>query len=165
MRFAMKRFNRAFPATLARIQSGTRVNLRDGTIKTRGAYDLKTVDSGQVLPLPAGQKMWKVPNGCSLRSPYSTTFQDVAESFEAESVNIFIIEKHTPIPNGLVLICERGDHFSLQCARPMALWQLNDMITGFLETSSARMTKEEYQIKFPAGEDNDSLDIDALEEN
>ncbi|KAF9962429.1 hypothetical protein BGZ65_009197, partial [Modicella reniformis] len=155
----MVRFTRFFPATLARIQSGLQVNLRDGTVKTRGSFDLRTTNLGQVvLPTPIDQKKWTLPNGCSLRSPLSTSFQDVVESFDERDTFIFIIDKGTPIPKDLVLILERGDHFSFQCARSMTLQELNDRLTKFLETRSMRMTKDVYQTKYPAGEMNDYLD-------
>ncbi|KAF9430977.1 hypothetical protein BGZ76_000632 [Entomortierella beljakovae] len=162
---AMKRFSKFFPATLAIIHSGPRINLRDRTIKLRGSFDVVTDDIGRVLPLPLDQKKWTLPNGCSLRSPYSTTFQDVAENYFGNDTNIYIIEKDTPIPGDLVLIHESGDHFSLQCTRAMALQELNDKITEFLANKSDRLSKDAYQTKYPAGKDNDCLNVKMLKEN
>lgn len=160
----MKRFTTFFPATLARIQAGTQVRLLDKNVKKQGSFDLKTTN-GMVKPIPSTQKTWTYPNGCSLRSPYSTTFQDVAENFYGKDVNIFIIDKGTPVPEDLILLLERGDHFSLQCAKPMLLAELNAEITQFLARNATRMSKDEYQEQYQAGEDNDSLDIKSLKEN
>jgi len=160
----IKRFARFFPATLARIQTGPKVNLRDRTVKPKGSFDLLTKND-VVEPIPSSQKKFTFPNGCSLRSPTSTTFQDVAEAFNGDNVKVFIIKEGTPIPDDLVLLYEKTDHFSLQCSKPMPLTELNTKITDFLERHATVMTRKEYQNKFPAGEDNDSLEISSLKDN
>ena len=72
----------------------------------------------------------------------------------------------TQLPNGLVLVHEVGDHYSLQPAREMTLTglffrppvvglrlilaELNTDINSFLTAKAQRMTKSEWLEKYPA---------------
>ncbi|KNZ55673.1 hypothetical protein VP01_2615g3 [Puccinia sorghi] len=123
------RFTDSFPLELARVQSGKSVNLRDydSQVKLkRLSFDLKT-HNGKVLPALGPNFLG--PNGCSLREPFSPTFQEVVRNFRGTNIVV--------------------DHFSLQCAEPMSLPELNKEITEFLLTSARAITKEQFGEEYP----------------
>ena len=65
--------------------------------------------------------------------------------------NIVFVPENTAIPEGLVLIHEHGDHFSLQTTVSITPASLNKKMTTFL-ASFKRYTKDEYFEKFPINE-------------
>ncbi|KAG0151643.1 hypothetical protein CROQUDRAFT_36532 [Cronartium quercuum f. sp. fusiforme G11] len=143
------RYTDAFPCELARVQSGRLVNLRDYETQVklkRFSYDLKLQD-GKVIP--AEGNTFIGPNGCSLREPFSPTFQEVVRNFRGVNILIYIIPEGTPIPQTLTLLHEHSDHFSLQCTKPLTLPELNNEITEFLEKHAHTITKEEFDVEYP----------------
>jgi len=143
------RFTDSFPLELARVQSGKSVNLRDydSQVKLkRLSFDLKTHD-GKVLPALGPNFLG--PNGCSLREPFSPTFQEVVRNFRGTNIVVYVIPEGTPVPKRLTLLHEHSDHFSLQCAEPMSLSDLNKEITEFLLTSARAITKEQFGEEYP----------------
>ncbi|KAH9454147.1 hypothetical protein Pst134EB_014243 [Puccinia striiformis f. sp. tritici] len=138
-----------FPVELARVQSGRNVNLRnyESQVKLkRLSFDLKTHD-GKVLP--ALSPNFLGPNGCSLREPFSPTFQEVVRNFRGTNIVVYIIPKGTFLPKKLTLLHEHSDHFSLQCTEPMSLAELNKEITQFFTNSARAITKEEFGEEYP----------------
>ncbi|KAI9630704.1 hypothetical protein KEM48_013732 [Puccinia striiformis f. sp. tritici PST-130] len=129
--------------------SGRNVNLRDyeSQVKLkRLSFDLKTHD-GKVLP--ALSPNFLGPNGCSLREPFSPTFQEVVRNFRGTNIVVYIIPKGTFLPKKLTLLHEHSDHFSLQCTEPMSLAELNKEITQFFTNSARAITKEEFGEEYP----------------
>ncbi|KAK5242842.1 hypothetical protein LTS06_011249 [Exophiala xenobiotica] len=75
----------------------------------------------------------------------------------------------TTLPEDLILIHERGEHYSLQASREMTLAgknlhncvhrkisplvELNSEVTSFLNDEAIRMTKKEWHAKFPTRTD------------
>ncbi|PLW07854.1 hypothetical protein PCANC_24720 [Puccinia coronata f. sp. avenae] len=148
-RALLGRYPDTFPIELARVQSGRTVNLRDyeSQVKLkRLSFDLKTHD-GKVLP--AMGENFLGPNGCSLREPFSPTFQEVVRNFRGTNILVYVIPEGTPVPKTLTLLHEHSDHFSLQCAEPMTLPELNKEITDFLVKSARAITKEEFGEQYP----------------
>jgi hypothetical protein len=48
-----------------------------------------------------------------------------------------------------VLLHEHTDHHSIQCAEPMTLRKLNQVVTEFCKAHGEKMTKEEFVERFP----------------
>ncbi|KAH9819415.1 hypothetical protein DFH28DRAFT_23889 [Melampsora americana] len=143
------RYTERIPYELARVQSGRFVNLRDYETQVklkRFSYDLKLKD-GKVMPAKGDQFIG--PNGCSLREPFSPTFQEVVRNFRGVNILIYIIPEGTALPKTLTLLHEHSDHFSLQCNQPMTLPELNEEITQFLEKNARTISKEEYDVEYP----------------
>jgi hypothetical protein len=136
----MKRFTQ-LPISLYRIQVKPKVNLRDFDVqmaKGNSAYDLKTVD-GMVLPMEGNT--FHTPNGMSLR-PNTMTMLNVLENFRG-SPRVYALHAGTTLPDGLVVIHEHSDHYSLQTTKPIPLPDLNDKITDLLD-SCISVTKEQF---------------------
>lgn len=134
------RYN-VFPMTLYRIQPSLPVKLRDYDTQTklgRTSFDLKLHDG---LVLPTTKDTFEGPNGMSLR-PDGRNFERIIRDFRGEPV-IYSIIGGTATPDGLVLLYEHTDHYSLQVSRPMPLPEFNERLTEFLKLCPT-MTRENY---------------------
>lgn len=130
-----------FPMTLYRIQPSLPVKLRDYDSQTklgRTSFDLKLHNG---LVLPTTKDTFEGPNGMSLR-PDGRTFERIIREFPVEPI-IYSIMGGTVTPEGLVLLYERGDHYSLQVSRPMPLPEFNELLTEFLKLHPT-MKREDY---------------------
>jgi hypothetical protein len=148
----MKRFTQ-LPVTLFRIQAKPQVNLRDFAeqiSKGRTSYDLKTV-SGLVLPME-GDK-FHTPNGMSLR-PKSDKMLDILRDFKG-SPRVYCLHEGMNLPEGLVVIHEHSDHWSLQTSTPISLPDLNNKMTALLATT-VNVTKEQFLAAQEDEEDQDN---------
>jgi hypothetical protein len=61
----------------------------------------------------------------------------------------------TIVPEGLALLHENQDLYSLQAARPMPLSEMNERITAFLKTAH-EMTRDDCLAMLEDPEDYDS---------
>ena len=147
----MKRFTQ-LPLTLYRIQAKPTVNLRDYAeqlAKGRTSYDLKTTN-GKVLPMDGDT--FHTPNGMSLR-PNSPVMKTILENFRGNP-RVYCMPVGTTLPDGLVVLHEHSDHYSMQTTEPITLSDLNAKLTALLaECPSA--TKEQF---LEALEDEDDQD-------
>lgn len=113
------------PIELFRVNDGPQVRLRDSEQQHnlgRRSYDLHLGNDGLVHPI-AGDLF-----ECAFSSPRSSL--------------------RTGVPQ-LVLYHEHSDHYSLQCAIPMTLNDLNKNLTKFFNTNGEVMTKEEWCERYP----------------
>ncbi|KIW37676.1 uncharacterized protein PV06_10313 [Exophiala oligosperma] len=140
------------PRDLFRISAGSLTKLRDKSLRPGApSWDVMTID-GKVQPLGMTSDWYQRPNGASLR-PNTKTQQSLVRSFRAPVVLIYHILQGTTLPEDLILIHERGEHYSLQASREMTLDELNSEVTSFLNDEAIRMTKKEWHAKFPTRTD------------
>ncbi|KAJ7141297.1 hypothetical protein C8R44DRAFT_693103 [Mycena epipterygia] len=140
----------ALPVDLARVQSGMNVRLRDYETQKalkRFSYDLKVKEDGLVHPAEGPNFIG--PNGCSLREPLSPTFQEVVRNFRGSNITVFVLKQGTVLPETLTVLHEHSDHFSLQCTKPMALDDLNEELTKFINANARTLNKEEFDEEYP----------------
>ncbi|KAJ4481271.1 hypothetical protein J3R30DRAFT_3656858 [Lentinula aciculospora] len=105
----------------------------------RISYDLKTVEG---IVHPAEGPNFIGPNGCTLREPFSPTFQEVVRNFRGSDIRIYL-------PESLVILHEHSDHFSIQCTKPMTLNALNQELTKFINEHGRVLDKEEFDEEYP----------------
>ncbi|KAG5340656.1 hypothetical protein C0989_000911 [Termitomyces sp. Mn162] len=120
-RLLLGRYTDTVPVDLARVQSGSNVKLRDYETQKelkRFSYDLK-LQKGIVVPADGPEFIG--PNGCSLRPPFSPTFQEVVRNFRGANIIISVIPRGTILLPTLQILHEHSDHYSLQCTKPMTL--------------------------------------------
>ncbi|KAH9931962.1 uncharacterized protein B0H18DRAFT_988909 [Fomitopsis serialis] len=138
------------PVELARVQSGSNVNLRDYEQQKalkRFSYDLKLSPEGLVLPAKGDNFIG--PNGCSLRPPLSPTFQEVVRNFRGANILVYVLKEGTPLPDSLTILHEHSDHYSLQCTKPMPLNELNAELTKFINQHGRTLDKEQFDAEYP----------------
>ena len=142
------RYN-TLPISLYRICNTSRkIVLRDYNVqKAKGlaSYDLILNKDGIVEPSPLTNEFLG-PNGASLR-PAGTNMFDIVSNRKGVT-NILEIPKDTVLPEGLVLLHEHGDHYSLQCSKPMKLKELHSLMNNFLKDFPF-YGKAEYFAKHP----------------
>ena len=149
--FVVKRFTQ-LPLTLFRIQPLLPVNLRnfeDQQRKGRASFDLKTVNG---LVHPAVGNSFTGPNGMSLR-PSSDVMRDILVNFRGSPL-VYQLPTGLVLPEGLVILHEHSDHYSLQTTMPISLPELNAKMTTFL-TSLQSCTKEQFLAALDDIEDQD----------
>ena len=122
------RYTETVPLTLFRICGKSRnIVLREYAVQTaKGSrsYDLTLAEDGLVHPAPLDD-VFIGPNGASLR-PAGINMWDIVSS-RAGITNVLEIPEGVKIPEGLVLLHEHGDHYSLQCTKPMKRKALEGM--------------------------------------
>ncbi len=104
----MKRFT-SLPLSLYRIQPRMPVVLRDFGAKKSLSYDLRTV-GGIVHPVTGST--YTGPNGMSLR-PSTPKMHEILRSFKGNPT-VYRMHEGMSLPDGLVILHERTDHYSLQ---------------------------------------------------
>ncbi|TQV95269.1 hypothetical protein IF1G_06256 [Cordyceps javanica] len=104
---------------LFRVNDGYAVKLRPWSPQ-RFSFDVY-VRNGLVQAKALAPDTYRAPNGASLRpnSPYQQLL--VKKLFKGDDVMIYTIPKGTVLPDSLLLVHERSDHYSLQPARDMQL--------------------------------------------
>ncbi|KAM0664869.1 hypothetical protein ACQRIT_000503 [Beauveria bassiana] len=144
---------RALPKELFRVNNGVAVKLRPSSPQ-RHSFDIH-VSGGLVQAKALYPETYKAPNGASLRpnSPYQQLL--VKKLFKGDDVRIYSIPKGMPLPESLLLVHERSDHYSLQPARNMPLEEANREITGFLLGNALVYTKSQWLHAYPEPTDFD----------
>jgi hypothetical protein len=136
----MQRFTQ-LPYSLFRIQRRFPVALREYSEQMalgRTSFDLKTIN-GVVHPMQGDT--FTTPNGMSLR-PISFTQMELAQNFVGD-FRVYELAEGLKLPDGLVVLHEHSDHFSLQVSEPMSLMDFNFKLTELLRNSPS-FTKEEH---------------------
>ncbi|KAL2404403.1 hypothetical protein ABEF93_004288 [Exophiala dermatitidis] len=121
------------PRDLFRMSAGSLTRLRDISLRPGApSWDVMTID-GKVQPLgmTSDWAQWCI---------FATEYENSAIP-------------GTTLPEDLILIHERGEHYSLQASREMTLDELNAEVTSFLNNEAIRMTKKEWHAKFPTRTD------------
>mmetsp|Transcript_40402 Transcript_40402/g.84077 ORF Transcript_40402/g.84077 Transcript_40402/m.84077 type:complete len:159 (-) Transcript_40402:201-677(-) len=142
------------PKTLYRIQARLPVKLRDyetQMAKGRASFDLKIHADGLVHPAHGDE--WIGPNGMSLR-PATDTMLGILEDWKGEPT-IFRLNEGMQLPNNLIVIHERDDHWSMQTREPTTLESLNQTLTELLEDAPTQ-TREQFQEQMDDLDDQDN---------
>ncbi|MCJ1463596.1 hypothetical protein MMC07_002204 [Pseudocyphellaria aurata] len=142
----IQRFS-VIPKDLFRVNNGPSITLRDRTVKKTGPYDLVT-EAGKVKPKALDPNTYAAPNGASMR-PNTPKQNNLVKTLKGADVIVYAIPKGTQLPNGLVLVHEFRDHYSLQASIEMTLAELNANITNFLSITGQRLTKVQWLQKYP----------------
>lgn len=119
------------PVTLYRIQNRLEVSLREHATQMaagRASYDLKLGTDGLVHP--AIGDTFIGPNGMSLR-PGTETMLHIAKNYKGNAT-VFRLQEGLNLPDGLIILHERDDHYSLQTDTPILLEKLNEKMTNLL---------------------------------
>jgi hypothetical protein len=127
----IRRFKKV-PLTLYRLQGRLPVRLREHASQMtagRQAFDLKLGSDGLVHPTIGDTFI--CPNSMSLRPP-SRTMLGIAQTYKGK-VTVYTLAEGTTLPDGLILLHERDDHYSLQTDEPIALDTFNERLTELLE--------------------------------
>lgn len=151
----MKRFTR-LPITLFRIQPRLPVRLRDKTTQmaaNRSSFDLIVHPDGNVHPMHGSQ--FHTPNGMSLRTANPKMRQILGDFRGGPELRVYRMQEHLNLPDGLVLLHEHSDHYSLQTSVPVPLDKLNQKLTEFLQTLPSQ-SKEEFIEWFDDVDDQDN---------
>lgn len=140
---------RILPKELFRINNGLLVRLRpwDSLRKPR-RFDIYLTDESIALPKALDRASYKAPNGASMRpnSPYQHYLMN---GFEGNNVLVYAVQEGTRLPNDLILVHERADHWSLQPAEEMHIDDLNQSISNFLSSSGSILSVKEWLQKYP----------------
>ncbi|KAG9252686.1 uncharacterized protein F5Z01DRAFT_222684 [Emericellopsis atlantica] len=138
---------RRFPKELFRVNNGRKVQLRTWTPRRR-VYDI-SLTNGLVQPKATKPTSYEAPNGASMRpnSPYQQSL--VSWRFRGDDVIVYGVPEGTALPDDLLLVHERSDHYSLQPAVSMTITELNGKITRFLTANSRVFTREQWIETYP----------------
>ncbi len=143
------RYTDTVPLTLFRICGKSRnIVLREYAVQTaKGSrsYDLTLAEDGLVHPAPLDD-VFIGPNGASLR-PAGINMWDIVSS-RAGITNVLEIPEGVKIPEGLVLLHEHVDHYSLQCTKPMKRKALEGFMNQFI-ADFPFYSRDEYFEKYP----------------
>lgn len=106
-----------FPKELFRVNNGRHVELRART-PARCIYDI-TLSNGRAEPKALDPTTYAAPNGASMRpnSPYQQSL--VSWRFRGGDMLVYAVPEGTVLPEELLLVHERSDHYSLQPAVSM----------------------------------------------
>ncbi|KAI1275387.1 hypothetical protein F5Y07DRAFT_400386 [Xylaria sp. FL0933] len=137
------------PIMLFRLSTGRSIKLRDRSVKRSGSFDILT-DNGIVQPRALDPSTYSGPNGASMR-PLGRDQELLVKNFEGRKVVVYAVPEGTPLPSDLILVHERGDHYSLQAAKQMSLDELNHKIDDFLRAHSETYTREQWLATFKHG--------------
>ncbi|RDW70458.1 uncharacterized protein DSM5745_07969 [Aspergillus mulundensis] len=137
------------PKELFRINNGPAVRLRahPGPQRPLGLFDLLTY-RGKVKPKALSPTTYKPPNGASIR-PNTPKMHRLVGTLRGASTCIYSIPAGVYLPDGLILVHEFKDHYSLQPRVEMTVDDLNNRITDFLQSEGECWTKEEWLLQYP----------------
>ncbi|KAI1307407.1 hypothetical protein F5Y03DRAFT_119108 [Xylaria venustula] len=146
---------RVFPKELFRVNNGREVKIRIQQ-PGRQTYDIVARD-GRVEPKALNPQTYVAPNGASMRpnSPYQQSL--VSSRFRGSDVIIYAVAKGTQLPDDLLLVHERTDHYSLQPAAPMSVDDLNSKITNFMWKVARVYSREHWLDAFPEATEESNL--------
>ncbi|KAL2139896.1 hypothetical protein VTI28DRAFT_4504 [Corynascus sepedonium] len=142
-----------FPTKLFRVNvDGPNVALQPWKFAS-ALYDIRVDENGMVFPktraIEAGRYIG--PNGAVMR-PNTPMLHAVLTKhwmYKKKDAVIYEIEKGTELAEGLILVHERSDVFSLQPDAPMQLSELNKLLTDFLQSNGKSYTKQEFLEAYP----------------
>ncbi|KAI9755954.1 MAG: hypothetical protein M4579_004085 [Chaenotheca gracillima] len=143
---------RKLPKDLFRINNGPAIKLRDWSVNPTRTFDLKTED-GLVKPKALNPSTYVAPNGASMR-PNSSMHRNILSRFRAINTIVYSVPAAecrefnkavgTQLPEDLILVHEHLDHYSLQPTKDVALEELEETITEFLNRKGKMFTKSEW---------------------
>lgn len=137
------------PIALFRIVTkANKITLREYSkqlAKGSHSFDYVLGENGLINPAPL-DGFFIGPNGASLR-PATINMWDILSHRSGETY-VTEIPQGTKIPDGLILLHERDDHYSLQCSVAMKPTMLVSKINAFLGTCKS-YTSQEYFKKNP----------------
>jgi hypothetical protein len=143
------RYTDVVPISLFRICAKSRnVVLREYEVqiaKGSRSYDVTLAKDGLIYPAPL-DNVFIGPNGASLR-PAGINMWDILSERKGVT-NVLEVPKGTKIPEGLVLLHEHGDHYSLQCTAPMKRKALETLMNSFVKELPF-YPKNDYFDKYP----------------
>ncbi|KAK9438136.1 uncharacterized protein VB005_09143 [Metarhizium brunneum] len=136
-----------FPKQLFRVNNGRPINLRVWSPR-RHSYDI-FAENGLVKPKALDPLSYAAPNGASMRpnSPYQQSL--VSWRFRGSDMIVYSVPKGTRLPDDLVLVHERSDHYSLQPAVPMTVEDMNARMTNFFQDNAQEFTRDEWLEAYP----------------
>ncbi|KAK0471951.1 hypothetical protein IW261DRAFT_1371522 [Armillaria novae-zelandiae] len=70
-------------------------------------------------------------------------------SFLEKDTVLYHLPEGTKLPSDLVCLHEHTHHYSIHCAVPMMLHELNTRITEFCHKYGEAMTNEEFEERYP----------------
>ncbi|OAR02418.1 hypothetical protein LLEC1_07213 [Akanthomyces lecanii] len=159
---------KALPKELFRVNNGFAVKLRPWSPQ-RHSFDLH-VNNGLVQAKAQDPHTYRdgidwesaAPNGASMRpnTPYQQLL--VKKLFKGHDVQVYAVPKGTRLPDHLLLVHERSDHYSLQPAQSMTLGELNEQITRFLQRNALLYSKSQWLDAYPAATDFDGTPRQSL---
>ena len=118
------------------------------------SYDVKrNKEDGLVHPAKGDNLTFIGPNGMPLRPP-SEGMLHVAKNYRGNAT-VFRLQEGLQLPDGLVVLHERDDQFSLQTSEPVPLETLNDRITAVLAECPTQ-TLEQFIEQLEDPDDQDS---------
>lgn len=143
------------PIDLFRIVSSSKkIVLREKAkqaAKGSQSFDFIIGKDGLIHPAPLDGKFIG-PNGASFR-PATINMWDVLSQRNGKAF-VAEVPKGTQLPDGLVMLHENNDHYSLQCVEAMTPSALVSKINSFLATCEV-YPKETYFAKFPLPQHDD----------
>ncbi|KAF7621565.1 hypothetical protein F9C07_10581 [Aspergillus flavus] len=139
------RFN-SFPKELFRLNNGDIIRVRDRTVKKVGSFDV--ISEGGKLKPKALQPDYRAPNGASMR-PNTRAQKDNVMNFSGNDLIVYGVPAGTKLPDDLLLVHEKGDHFSLQPAKEMTVEEFNTRVNTFFKEKAKLMTREEWLQAYP----------------
>ncbi len=128
------------------------ISLRDFNAqadKNRASFDLKTIDG---IIHPTSGPTFTGPNGCSLR-PSGPKMHEILKGYKGDP-RVYRMHEGLILPEGMVILHEHTDHYSLQPSVPTPLGEFNARITDLIQGLPS-MTREQF---FAALEDPDDQD-------
>lgn len=135
-----------FPREVTRAQNGNvRMRLK---APEKTSYDVVVTSGGRVPAAVQKGTLVLEPNGMSMRSPELS--KDLVEGYSGSSVRVYTIPQQTPVPNGLVLLLDDRNHFSLQPEQEMTKGQFDSMLQQFLNDLPCE-TKEAWIARNTGG--------------
>ena len=89
----------------------------------------------------------------SLR-PATESMLHIAKNYRGD-VTVYRMQEGMDMPDGLIVLHERDDHYSLQTDEPVTLETLNERLTDFLGTLPSQ-TRDQFvdQLEDPDDQDN-----------
>ncbi|KAF9876295.1 hypothetical protein CkaCkLH20_06238 [Colletotrichum karsti] len=138
---------RKFPRELFRVNNGPLVKVRVWTPE-REKYDI-FAEKNLVHPKALNPSTYKAPNGASMRpnSPYQQFL--VSRRYRGLDTIVYSVPAGTKLPEDLVLVHERWDHYSLQPAVVMNVTELDEKITRFLLVHAKVFTRRQWLEAYP----------------
>lgn len=138
-----------FPTTLVRLQTGKGVAFREyeeQVKKGSRSYDFTKREDGLYHPAPLSNEFIG-PNGLSLRPP-GLNMWEILDNYKGGKIVVSEVPKDTPVPEGMVLLHEHNDHYSLQTTEPIDPKVFTKRATAFFK-KYPQYPKEDYFIRHP----------------
>ncbi|EEU34662.1 uncharacterized protein NECHADRAFT_34809 [Fusarium vanettenii 77-13-4] len=140
-----------FPKELFRVNNDPLVKLRV-LRPNRHIYDI-VLQNGLALPKALNPSSYIAPNGASLRPNSQYQQSLVSWRFRGNDTIVYSVPEGTTLPDNLLLVHERSDHYSLQPAMAMTTkllhLDLNTKITQFLMNNAMVFAREEWLEVYP----------------